>query len=254
MLEALHSRDMKMLDALIRDRNAAHAQWGFKLPNLHAFLEHQELSRFRNPRLVVIFRDPVAVAVRNVLSEHYAEMQALVGASNAAYSLIRFVEQIPFPVLLLSYEKALAFPGTLIDSLLAFCELRPDDATRNRMFLRLQPNRAEYLVAARRRYVGAIDGILNGQLYGWCAQEGRVEPVRLELHAGGHVVGTFSADHYRQDLAKIGVGNGNHGFFVDLKTLGLAPDTVISVKIAGRVLELQNSGKQLGSFAVLANG
>jgi hypothetical protein len=254
MLEALHSRDMTMLRTLIGERNAGHAQWGFKLPNLHAYLEHQELAGFRNPRLVVIFRDPVAVAVRNALSEHYPEMQALIAATNAAYSLARFVERVPCPVLLLSYEKALAFPGVLIDNLLAFCELRPDDATRNRMFLRVQPNRAEYLVAARRRFVGAIDGVLDGQLYGWCAQEGRVEPVRLELHVADRVVATFSADHFRQDLAQIGVGNGSHGFYVDLEALGLAPETVISVKVAGRMLELQNSGRTLGTLPVLASG
>lgn len=254
MLEALTSRDMPALKRLIQHRNAAHDQWGFKVPNLHAFLQHKELGLFREPRLVVIYRDPVAVAVRNALSEHYGELQALAAATNAAHSLARFVERVPCPVLLLSYEKALAFPNLVIDSLLKFCEQRPDEAIRNKMLLRVQPNRAEYLIAARRRYVGAIDGILNGQLYGWCAQDGRMEPVRLELHADGRLVDTFTADHYREDLARIGVGNGGHGFFVDLERLTLPPAAEITVKIAGRVLELKNSGTTLDRLPALVNG
>jgi hypothetical protein len=254
MLEALHSRDMTMLDSLIGERNAAHDLWGFKLPNLHAFLEHQEIARFRNPHLIVIFRDPVAVAVRNALSEHYPEMQALTSATNAAYSLSRFVERVGCPVLLLSYEKALLFPGMLIDNLLAFCGLRLDDATRNQMFLRVQPNRAEYLEAARRRFVGAIDGMLDGQLYGWCAQEGRVDPVTLELFADEKLVANIVADQYRQDLARIGVGNGAHGFYFEIESLGLAPEALISVRVAGRTLELKNSGKRLDSYPAVVTG
>lgn len=253
ILDALHSRDMEMLRSMIRDRNAAHPCWGFKVPNLHAFLKHNELAQFRNPHLLVIYRDPVAVTVRNALSEHFGELDGLAAATSAAYALARFVQRAPCPVLLLSYEKALAFPNLLVDSVLEFCDLKVDSNTRNRMFLRVQPNREEYLLAARRSFTGAIDGVLDGQLYGWCAQEARIEPVRLELHVDGRLTATFRADHYRADLARSGVGNGNHAFFVDLEPFGLAPEAVITVRVADRTLELNNSGKPLGAFPTAVN-
>ena len=251
MLQILSSRDMPRLSGIIQKRNADHGTWGFKVPNLHAFMRYDELSQFRDPHLIIIYRDPVAVSVRNALSEHYGELEGLAAATSAAYALARFVQRVPCPVLLLSYEKALAFPNLIIDSLLSFCDLRIDEAARARMFLRVQPNREEYLLAARRSFQGAIEGILNHELYGWCAQDGRLAPVQLELWIDGEFASAFTASHYRPDLARNEIGNGNHAFYVDLEPYELKPDSVIAVRIAGRVLELKNSGLRYEQLPVV---
>jgi hypothetical protein len=254
IIEFLRSQHIDLLKTLIRQRNTKYPRWGFKAPDLHAFLRYQDLSLFRNPHLIVIYRDPVAVAIRNALSEHVGELDALVSASNGMHSLAQFVKMANCPLLLLSYEKALTFPNIAIDSLVDFCGLQLDDNTRNRMFLQVQPNRAEYLAAATRHFSGCIDGILDGQLYGWCLQVGRMEPVRLDLFADDRLIETFLSDRYREDLAHGGVGNGCHGFFVDLTPYGLRGDAVIRVKVNNRVLELDNSGQPLGRFDVQMTG
>lgn len=251
VLDAVSSRDLPRLANIVQGRNAAHATWGFKVPNLHAFLRHDELRLFRNPHLIVIYRDPVAVTVRNSLSEHFEELDGLAAATSAAYGLARFIQRAPSPVLLLSYEKALAFPNLVIESLLSFCDLRIDENARGKMLLRVQPNRAEYLMAARRNFHGAIEGILDGELYGWCAQEDRMEPVHLELLVDGKLTTTFRADMYRPDLARSGIGNGNHAFFLNLEPFQLQPESVLSVRISGRVIELLNSGKRLDEMPVV---
>ena len=250
IIEFLRSHDIGLLKSLVRQRNAKFPRWGFKAPDLHAFLRATDLSLFRNPHLIVIYRDPVAVAMRNVLSEHVAELDALISAANGMHSMAQFVKMAQCPVLLLSYEKALTFPNIAIDSLIEFCDLQLDDNGRNRLFLQVQPNRAEYLAAATRHFAGCIDGVLDGQLYGWCLQVGRMEPVRLDLFADDRPIETFRADRYRQDLATGGVGNGCHGFFVDLSPHRLRDDAVIRVKVNNRVLELDNSGQKLGQFEV----
>jgi len=248
ILEFLRSGNKELLKTLIAQRNGQHVQWGFKIPNLHAYLRHDDLSLFRNPHLIVISRDPVAVAMRDSISEHLGELQAMVGASSALHSLAQFVQRVDCPVLLVSYEKALSFPNVIIDSVLKFCGITPEEGIRNRLFVHVQPNRAEYLTAATRRFLGRIDGILDGQLYGWCCQEGRLEPVRLDLLADGRLLETFHADSFREDLAAGGVGNGCHGFFLDLKRHRLKVATVIRVKVTDRVLELENSGHRLDRY------
>jgi adenosyl cobinamide kinase/adenosyl cobinamide phosphate guanylyltransferase len=250
ILEFLHSGDRGMLRRLIRDRNSSHSNWGFKIPNLHAYLLHQELRLFRNPHLVVITRDPVAVAIRNNLSEHVDQMEALKAAADAMQAMAYFISQARCPTLLLSYEKALAFPNVTIDSLIEFCGLRSPEHVRNKLFAQVQPNRAEYLAAATRHFIGQIDGVLDGQLYGWCAQLGRAEPVRLELMADDVILETVRADRYRDDLAKGGLGNGCHGFFIDLANHRLNAGSVIRMRVANRVLEIENSGRSLGDFPV----
>ena len=254
ILEFLRSRDMHLLKRLIEQRNAKYDQWGFKVPNLHAFLQCSELALFRNPHMIVMYRDPVAIAVRNALSEHLVERATLLSATNAMDSLAHFVDRAQCPVLMLSYEKALSFPNIVIDAVLEFCGVKVEQDVRNRLFLHVQPNRAEYLAAATRHFAGYVDGILEGQLRGWCVQVGRVEPVQLSLFADEQLVASFRADKYREDLAAGGVGNGCHGFSVNLSTLRLKGSTIIRIKVRDRVLELENSGKRLDSYEVMMHG
>ena len=248
IVELLRRRDMDVLKQLIRERNQRHALWGFKLPNLHMHLRYGELALFRNPHLLLICRDPVAVAVRNVLSEQNGELQALAHAATALHSLAEFARLGNCPTLFVSYEKALAFPNLMLDSLGDFCGLEFDMATRARLLLEVQPNRPNYLSGASSTFEGRIDGLMNGQLYGWCCQVGRLEPVKLDLYADDRLLESVLADRFRDDLASLGVGNGCHGFFVHLDHHQLPPQAVIRMKIANRVLELENSGTRLGAF------
>jgi hypothetical protein len=248
ILELLRHRDTGVLKDLIRTRNAMHGQWGFKIPNLHVYLTSSELALFRNPHLIVIYRDPVAVAVRNALSEYYGELDSMVKTANAMYGLAQFIQRADCPVLLLSYEKALSLPNMVIDRVLEFCGMRLDDAARTRLLLHVQPNRAEYMAAATANFEGRIDGMLDGQLYGWCRQFDRLEPIRLEIYADDRRIETLVADAYRDDLAAAGMGNGCHGFFVDLARHGVRRDAVIRVKISNRMLELENSGQKVSAL------
>ena len=50
------------------------------------------------------------------------------------------------------------------------------------------------------------------------------------------------------------MGNGCHGFFIDLSRYGVRRDAVIRVKVSDRVLELENSGKKLSAFPEVVNG
>lgn len=254
ILELLRRRDVAVLKTLIRERNAAHAQWGFKLPDLHAYLRHDEIPLFRNPCLIVIYRDPVAVAVRNALPEHHGEMDALLQSANAMHSMARFARAATCPVLFLSYEKALLLPNAMIDKVLEFCGLPLDDDTRSRLLVQVQPNRPEYLAAASNSFEGRIDGVFDGQLYGWCWQTGRLEPVRLQILADDRAVATVVADAFREDLMRAGVGNGCHGFFLPVARHGIRRSAVIRVKVRNRAMELENSGVPLGTLPEMVSG
>src|SRR6185312_16242886 len=90
ILELLRTRSMAALQQVIARRNAAHAVWGFKLPNLHAFLRTEELALFRSPHLILVFRDPVAVTVRSAISERYQVMEELASTAAAQQSMVQF--------------------------------------------------------------------------------------------------------------------------------------------------------------------
>ncbi len=250
MLEIVRSNDLGLLRTTIEHTNARHASWGFKIPNLHAHMRYDSLHLFRNPHLVVVYRDPIAVAVRNALSEHTDQLAGVLAASAAMQAMTRFAQQAGCPLLLLSYEKILGFPPLLIDSLADFCGLALAPAARAALLTEVKPNNPDYLAAASRRFLGRIDGMSNGALYGWCFEENRIAPVRLEILGDGHLLATIDADQYREDLAAGGIGNGCHGFLIELDHRKLTPATTIRVRIAGRQLELENSGLALGKLPV----
>ncbi|MGE0223701.1 MAG: hypothetical protein AB7F35_29040 [Acetobacteraceae bacterium] len=254
-LELIQSRNSLSLPGFIERRNAAHARWGFKLPNLHQFLPAGQLSLFRNPRLVVIYRDPVAVAVRNALSEHFEMQEALMNAINALHAQTRFVRDAPCPSMLLSYEKVVAFPKSALTTLLDFCEIPRASVNEARALAAIQPNRPEYLLQAKRDFDGNVDGIFEGYLCGWCREIGSSAPVMLELYADDTLLGVFAADRFRDDLLSQRIGTGHHGFAVDMRPYDLPDDTVVRIKVNRRTIEISGSCRtvrELSSLPVAA--
>jgi hypothetical protein len=241
--QMMEARDFTRLDALIKRQNAKSPIWGFKL--------HDELDRFRNPHLIVIFRDPVAVAARNALSEQTEGTQALVEATAAMHSMVQFVRASRLPFLMLSYEKALVFPRSFIDTVLDFCGVTLDDAKRNELLRHVQPNRTEYVLTSKRAFEGHLEGVLDGKLYGWARHIGRLTPVQLELLVDDKLAATFQAGEFRGDLLAANLGNGNHAFFLDLDGLDLNERSVVRVRINRRTFELVNSGKSFAELKAL---
>ena len=148
----------------------------------------------------------------------------------------------------MSYEKALLFPRDFIDVVARFCNLSIDDMVRRKLIGEIEPNRPRYLASARRRFEGFVDGVWGGGLYGWCSLTRSPEPVALELLIDDQVALRFLADRFRQDLLDAGFGNGCHGFFINLTTLQVQPESLIRVQVARHGIELQNSGKRLCDY------
>ena len=68
------------------------ARWGFKLPDAVAGdLDARQLALFDDPRLIITFRDPVAMAVRTSLSEYQEPMRALRDVVADLAALMAFV-------------------------------------------------------------------------------------------------------------------------------------------------------------------
>jgi hypothetical protein len=249
--QMLRAQDFARLDALIARQNKATPLWGFKMPDLHLFLQHGEFERFRNPHLIVVHRDPVAVGVRNVLSEHTDGIQAYIDATSAMHSMAQFVRASRLPCLLLSYEKALLFPQVFLDNILSFCGITLNEERKAAALRHVQPNRALYVFTSQRAFEGHIEGVLDGRLYGWARHIGRLEPVLLDLLIDGRLAATFEAGEFREDLLAAGIGNGNHAFFLDLAEHELTDRSVLGVRINRRTIELGNSGMSLGELKAL---
>ena len=248
MLAILGSGDRDALRRLIADRNANYGTWGFKAPELHTKLRPEDLTLFDNAHLIVPFRDIAAMSVRRSLSEYRDSMDALREAVGKLDALVTFLGGTRAPSLLVSYEKALLFRNEFVESLMRFCGLPDNAALRTRLIERIEPNRQHYIDHARQTFRGVVDGVFDHCLCGWCQLIGDADPVLLDIHIDGHLVTSSPADQFRQDLADAGIGEGKHGFQVDLRPFKPRPESVIAVKVARWADELENSGRRLAQY------
>jgi|HubBroStandDraft_1064217.scaffolds.fasta_scaffold82848_2 hypothetical protein len=251
MLAILRSGDLGALRHLIARRNADYGTWGFKVPIIYTDLHPEQLALFGNPHLIVPFRDVASIAVRKSLSEFKETIQAMREAVDQLDRMVAFVASASAPSLLLSYEKILMFRDDFVDALIRFCGLPDDAALRARMIDRIEPNHRHYINHARQVYRGFVDGIIDECICGWCQLIGGSEPVLLDLHVDDRVVASATADMFRQDLVDAGIGDGRHGFRVDLRPFATRPDTVIRVKVARWSIELEKSGRNVAQYRTL---
>jgi hypothetical protein len=244
----LAREDLDGLRAIIRDRDETQGTWGFKLPTLDRDLGANAFAMFRDPHVILMFRDPAAVAVRGALSDYDEPMARLRETVAEQASLVAFADRLRCPLLVLSYEKALAFPDACVDAVMTFCGLPRHDLVRARLVPLIAPNKRGYITEARRRFDGKIDGMDGGALHGWSRRTAADEPVALELLADGRVVKQFVADVFRADLRDAGLGTGAHAFAVATGALGLSPDTIVRVRVAKFDVELENSGRPFREY------
>lgn len=79
---------------------------------------------------------------------------------------------------------------------------------------------------------GAVDAVVGRFVVGWAHDpEDAGRRVKLEVELNGQLVGTGVADLPRTDLQAAGVGDGNHGFRIELPTLLLpGSDHVLAIR------------------------
>ena len=235
----LRSPNRKALRRIITSRNAAHPVWGFKRPQLRELLQPRELAMFRSPRLILVLRDPVAVAQRNVVSMYATARAELHSAVAALDAQVRLATAAPCPTLLISYEKALLFPSRFVPRLMAFCGLATSADALTKV---IDAEAQDYRMTTHLRPEGRVESVSRGVLSGWCRLPASAEPVALELLVDGVKVREFVADLRRADLP------GPHGFAQKLHGLRLSSNSAVSVRLAGRGLELTGSGRTLGAL------
>jgi hypothetical protein len=156
---ALAAGNTGTLRRIIAERNANHRVWGFKYPMLCQALDPAQLSLFDRPRVIVTFRDPVAMAVRTSVSEYQDPMRSLHNVIADQTAMLEFVDLLACPNLLLSYEKALAFQQGFIDAISDFCDIPLTAGLRAQLIGLIEPSRQRYLTGARREYSGFIEGV-----------------------------------------------------------------------------------------------
>ncbi len=92
-------------------------------------------------------------------------------------------------------------------------------------------------------YESSLDKVDCEQVAGWIWAVAKPNtPVKIDIVEGTTVIGTFSADKFRQDLKDAGKGDGNHAFSIPLPaSLKDGKAHTLKVKVSGEDVELHGS-------------
>jgi hypothetical protein len=245
---ALEASDTAALARIAAERDARFDVWGFKRPHLFSHAGPDVAASFRDPRFIITFRDPVAIAMRNRISELVTEACSLRDAAVDNRRCIEFALGLACPTMLVSYEKAVLRPDGFIEHLAAFCGLDLGASDRGRMVRSIEASRPAYLGAARRRFEGHVDGLRGSVVQGWCRQVGYDGPVPVEILVGGRRCAVTFADLERPDLAVVGFPSTRHGFAADIPGADSLGEEVLTVRVRDRLFELTGSGRRVSEL------
>lgn len=121
IIRAMKAGDGAAFEAHCRRRDASAAIWGFKAPALRNNMPHYA-TLMRNPRFIVIFRDILAISIRNNISIGFNLLEGMRKTASNYVNMIEHVSKLESPVLLISYEKTLQFPARTVTEIATFCD------------------------------------------------------------------------------------------------------------------------------------
>ena len=180
---ALENDDMTSLNLLARNNDLMHGVWGFKRPKAYQQME-DVLQQLRAPRIVMVTRDPVAIAVRNNISILQDTIAAIEQAAKATLNIASIISTLSCPALIVSYEKAMAAPRDFCAALLAFLGIADEGGRLERMTAGVQNGPDAYLKATRILYDGEFSIAADGTIDGWIMCNSSAFPVIDLMHDG----------------------------------------------------------------------
>ena len=178
-------------------RNKAYPIWAWKRPDLYSCLGVLT-PKLRNPLLICILRDAVALASRNCISlpgSSEIQSKAIGSLDQAIFEQKAIFDAIcsaQLPTLLLSYEKAISRPVVFLEALARFVgqELKKDNIGSLKSLVK--PNHRGYSLRARSveyeesfDFRGVIEGVRDGLLIGRVASANSKEPIEVEAWVDG---------------------------------------------------------------------
>lgn len=222
-------------DSVRRKLAARSSMWwrhGWKLPQLLYYCEQWDFLP-ANTRLILIYRDPVATAVRGHLATEHAMENELHTAMEYHRRMFALAQSTAWPTLFVSYEKALLQAEAVVDGLSDFIGGATDEQ-KARAVARIQPSPDTYQKrdsekkrnALRGSLAGCIDFLEPGRASGWALDREnprRRVTVEFELPGGAKVAAV--ANRLRVDMKQSGRHPTGHcGYQVDFsKVCELVP-------------------------------
>ncbi len=120
--------------ATLEQRNKTKDIWGWKFPRAIVYLPY--IREFVvNPHLILVFRDPIATATRQILSG-MPKIEAIESVQRLQQRNMQLVKTWEAPTLIVSYEKSIQSPEQFVSDLCQFLDVpKPADTSEIHAFM-----------------------------------------------------------------------------------------------------------------------
>lgn len=133
----------------VRALNGEYETWGWKRPM--AYLHARRIERIlRNPHFVAVFRDPLAIGLRESISMELDPWFKFDKALDTFREISGFLRESQSPTMAVSYEKAVKYPTYFLETLRDFAGL-PEDTSIQSALNFIDPEPERYLLDSHRR-------------------------------------------------------------------------------------------------------
>ncbi|MEZ4720857.1 MAG: hypothetical protein R2813_03150 [Flavobacteriales bacterium] len=203
----------------IKDRNERSSVWGWKRPESFRYRD-KFIKELRNPHIVILFRDPLAIAIRENISMGENVLSKLSQSIKRYEAIVRFVGNTNLPCMLVSYEKAIQDPKALVQAMAAFTGLVVDNKTVEATIEQIQLNDPTYLRSTKKKentLRGAVEQIDQNGATGWAKYTRMVETPIVRCFLGDQEIGYCKASELRNDLSDRLNGSLEVGFHIKFK-------------------------------------
>jgi len=216
--------DFQAVADILRNRCDIYPRHGWKFPPL---LQLSKDFDFLPPatRLILIFRDLVATAVRGHIATDHSTRTEMWDALRYNERMLQILQSLPYPALLLSYEKCLNSPSRFISALCGFVGIdNPARAHQAVRSVQLSPAVYRHRDSELKRkmlsagFVGCLDSMTGIEIVGWAFRPATIKEyveVRFTFESGVAIKG--KADELREGLKAAGLHpTGKCGFCIKI--------------------------------------
>ena len=141
--KAADKRNWQAFRQLVEQRNAAAPVWAWKRPAI-VFYTKEVLCLLRNPCLIMIYKDVLAVTHRKCMIRDQGFLDLLYKTCDFYRQMTALAQKIECPLLLVSYERAMAMQAEYVRELARFVGVH-DPAVIHAATERTLQNKQQYL-------------------------------------------------------------------------------------------------------------
>lgn len=141
--------DYNNVSNVLEQWSSTHYRVAWKEPKLYSKTGSSILRTISQDwLLIVIFRDPVAMTQRRVVSDAVSVLEGLKTVVYNQVKLVNFVMEANRPTLLISYEKLIAYPRETVQRLLEYLDSEVDNDSFELMLNQMYSDRDAYRLHA----------------------------------------------------------------------------------------------------------